>query len=106
MAQRKKVLIVDDNRDAAETLSMVVEMGGHEVHLAHDGASALRIAVAHQPAVVFLDIGMPGMNGYEIGEQAAGTSRLGIPHAGGTHRLGQRGGPRPKLGGRLRRAPH
>ena len=63
--QRKKVLIVDDNRDAAETLAMVVEMGGHEVHLAHDGASALRIAVAQQPAVVFLDIGMPGMSGYE-----------------------------------------
>ena len=66
VAQRKKVLIVDDNQDAAETLCMVVEMGGHEVHLAHDGTSALRIAVAHQPAVVFLDIGMPGMNGYEI----------------------------------------
>jgi CheY-like chemotaxis protein len=65
VAQRKKVLIVDDNRDAAETLSMVLEMSGHEVHLAHDGASALRIAVAHQPAVVFLDIGIPGMNGYE-----------------------------------------
>jgi signal transduction histidine kinase/ActR/RegA family two-component response regulator len=66
VAHRMKVLIVDDNRDAAETLCMVVEMGGHEVHLAHDGVSALRIAVAHQPAVVFLDIGMPGMNGYEI----------------------------------------
>ena len=106
MAQRKKVLIVDDNQDAAETLCMVVEMGGHEVHLAHDGTTALRIAVAHQPVVVFLDIGMPGMNGYEIASKLRAASRLGIPHAGGTHRLGQRGRPRPKLGGRLRRAPH
>ncbi len=62
---RKKVLIVDDYVDAAETLAMAVEMGGHEVHLAHDGASALRVAVAQQPAVIFLDIGMPGMSGYE-----------------------------------------
>jgi CheY-like chemotaxis protein len=62
---RTKVLIVDDYVDAAETLAMAVELGGHEVHLAHDGASALRIAAEKQPAVVFLDIGMPGMSGYE-----------------------------------------
>ena len=62
---RRKVLIVDDNRDAAETLAMLVELGGHEVHLAHDGMAALEAAVRHDPSVVFLDIGMPGMNGYE-----------------------------------------
>jgi len=53
------------NRDAAETLAMLVELGGHEVHLAHDGMAALEAAVRHEPSVVFLDIGMPGMNGCE-----------------------------------------
>jgi CheY-like chemotaxis protein len=62
---RKKVLIVDDNRDAAETLAMVVELSGHEVHLAHSGTDALLMAQQHQPESVFMDIGMPGMNGYE-----------------------------------------
>jgi CheY-like chemotaxis protein len=61
----RKVLIVDDNRDAAETLAMAVQMGGHEVRLAHDGLQALDVARQYDPSVVFLDIGMPGMNGYE-----------------------------------------
>jgi CheY-like chemotaxis protein len=71
-ASRRKVLVVDDNRDAAETLAMVLEMGGHEVLLAHDGAAALEIATRHQPSVVFLDIGMPGMNGYETAAKLRG----------------------------------
>jgi CheY-like chemotaxis protein len=62
---RHKVLVVDDNHDAAQTLAMVLEMGGHEVVVAHDGHAALELAAVHQPSVVFLDIGMPGMNGYE-----------------------------------------
>jgi PAS domain S-box-containing protein len=61
----RKILIVDDNRDAAETLAMIIELAGHEVHLAHDGAAGVQSAQQHQPDVVFLDIGMPGMNGYE-----------------------------------------
>jgi PAS domain S-box-containing protein len=64
-AGRHKVLVVDDNRDAAETMAMVLDMGGHEVLVAHDGQSAVEMAKRHDPAVVFLDIGMPGMNGYE-----------------------------------------
>ena len=62
---RRKVLVVDDNHDAAQTLAMVLEMGGHDVVLAHDGHAALELAALHQPSVVFLDIGMPGMNGYD-----------------------------------------
>ena len=62
---RRKVLVVDDNHDAAETLAMVLELGGHEVLLAHDGHAALELAARHQPSVVFLDIGMPGMSGYD-----------------------------------------
>jgi CheY-like chemotaxis protein len=62
---RHKVLVVDDNHDAAETLAMVLELGGHEVLLAHDGQAALEMTQRHQPSVVFLDIGMPGMSGYD-----------------------------------------
>jgi CheY-like chemotaxis protein len=62
---RRRVLVVDDNRDAAETMAMVLEMSGHEVLLAHDGLTAVEMVRQHDPAVVFLDIGMPGMNGYE-----------------------------------------
>jgi CheY-like chemotaxis protein len=64
-AERHRVLVVDDNRDAAETMAMVMDMCGHEVLLAHDGQTAVEMVKLHDPAVVFLDIGMPGMNGYE-----------------------------------------
>jgi PAS domain S-box-containing protein len=64
-SERHRVLVVDDNRDAAETMAMVLEMSGHAVLVAHDGQTALEIVKRHDPAVVFLDIGMPGMNGYE-----------------------------------------
>jgi PAS domain S-box-containing protein len=64
-APRRKVLVVDDNRDAAETLALVLEQGGHEVFIAHDGKAAVELVAQHDPAVVFLDIGMPGMNGYD-----------------------------------------
>jgi PAS domain S-box-containing protein len=63
--ERHRVLVVDDNRDAAETMAMVLEMSGHEVFVAHDGRTAVEMATRHDPTVVFLDIGMPGMNGYE-----------------------------------------
>ena len=58
--------MVDDNTDAAETLAMVVRLHGHEVQVAADGPSGLAAAQAMEPDVVFLDIGMPGMNGYEV----------------------------------------
>ncbi len=63
--ERRKVLVVDDNRDAAETMAMVLVMNGHEVFTAHDGQAAVEMVKQHDPAVVFLDIGMPVMNGYE-----------------------------------------
>jgi CheY-like chemotaxis protein len=64
MAQR--ILIVDDNKDAADTLGILLRMLGAEVAVAHDGAAALAALPVHRPAVVFLDIGMPGMDGYEV----------------------------------------
>jgi PAS domain S-box-containing protein len=61
-----RVLVVDDNVDAAETLSMALELLGHEVRTAHTGAEGLQLAALFQPALVLLDIGLPDINGYEI----------------------------------------
>jgi CheY-like chemotaxis protein len=60
------VLIVDDNRDAADSLALLLQFSGYDVHTAHDGLSALKAMDDYRPAVVLLDIGMPGMNGYEV----------------------------------------
>ena len=61
-----RVLVVDDNIDAADTLSALLEMGGHTTRVANDGFQAIEMAQAFRPQVVFLDIGLPGMNGYEV----------------------------------------
>ena len=63
--QRLKMLVVDDNRDAAESLSMLLELKGHEVRVAYDGENALQLAEDFRPHMVLLDLGMPKMNGYE-----------------------------------------
>jgi PAS domain S-box-containing protein len=62
----RRLLVVDDNRDAAISLAILLRMKGHEVQLAHDGPSALELAKIYRPDMVFLDIGMPGMDGYEV----------------------------------------
>ncbi len=61
----RRVLIADDNRDGAESLALVMTVFGCEVRTAYDGASAVRAAESFQPEVVFLDLGMPGMDGFE-----------------------------------------
>jgi CheY-like chemotaxis protein len=63
-----RVLIVDDNIDAAQTLSALLEIAGHQTMVAHDGYQGLRITEQFNPEVIFLDIGMPGMNGYEVAQ--------------------------------------
>jgi CheY-like chemotaxis protein len=60
-----KVLVVDDNHDAALSLAMLVEMLGHEMRVAYDGVEALQVAGEFHPELVLLDIGMPRMDGYE-----------------------------------------
>ena len=60
-----RILVVDDNRDAAESLGMLLRMLGNEVHTAHDGLEAVGAAAAFQPDVVLLDIGLPKLNGYD-----------------------------------------
>jgi PAS domain S-box-containing protein len=64
-----RVLVVDDNRDAAESLALMLELSGHDVSVRHDGPSALEAVRQGRPDVVLLDIGMPGMNGYEVAER-------------------------------------
>ena len=65
-AARRRVLIVDDNVDAAQTLAMLMEMGGHETLLCYDGQSALEEAQKFLPEVVLLDIGLPVLDGLEV----------------------------------------
>jgi signal transduction histidine kinase len=62
----RRLLVVDDNRDAAESLALLLRLQGHEVRVAHDGPAALEMVSSHRPEMVFLDIGMPGMDGYEV----------------------------------------
>ena len=62
----QRVLVVDDNKDAADTLGMLLKMLGAEVAVAHDGLAALQTVNTHRPTVVFLDLSMPGLDGYEV----------------------------------------
>jgi len=59
---------VDDNRDAAETLAALLDVMGHAAPIAHDGLQALRLMHSFRPQAVFLDIGMPGMSGYDVAQ--------------------------------------
>jgi signal transduction histidine kinase len=62
----RRILVVDDNRDAADSLAALLRLSGHEVSVAHDGRRALDLAASERPAVMLLDIGLPGMDGYEV----------------------------------------
>jgi two-component system, chemotaxis family, CheB/CheR fusion protein len=61
----RRVLVTDDNVDGAETLAVVLRLAGHDVRVANSGADTLEIAAVFRPEVIFLDVGMPGMDGYE-----------------------------------------
>ena len=62
----RRVLVIDDNADAADTLVAILSLLGHDAVAAHSGPEGLRAAEAKAPDVIFLDIGMPGMNGFEV----------------------------------------
>ncbi len=64
-----RVLIADDNEDAADMLATLLGMKGHEVRVAHDGLEAVTSAIAFHPDVALLDIGMPELNGHEVAAQ-------------------------------------
>ena len=60
------MLVVDDNVDTATGLSRLLKLLGHDVQVAHDGKAAIEAARAHRPEIVLLDIGLPGMDGYQV----------------------------------------
>jgi two-component system, chemotaxis family, CheB/CheR fusion protein len=64
-AKRLRILIVDDNRDAAGMLAVLLQFSGHETHMAHDGVEAVEATTKLQPDVILLDIGLPRLNGYD-----------------------------------------
>ena len=71
-----RVLVVDDNVDAAQSLGMLLEMTGHEIRLAYDGPTALQAAIDYQPDVVLLDIGLPGLDGYQVAQRIRQQDKL------------------------------
>jgi CheY-like chemotaxis protein len=66
LARGLSILVVDDNRDSAETITLMVEMWGHAARTVHDGPAAVDACLQFRPDVVLLDIGLPGMNGFEV----------------------------------------
>ena len=67
--ETRRILVVDDNADAAESLGMLLEARGDEVRIAYDGIEALDIEAAFHPQVVLLDIGMPRLSGYDVAKR-------------------------------------
>ncbi len=66
MPASQKVLVVDDNTDSADSLALLLSLDGHQTRTAYSGPDAIREARDFMPETVFLDIGLPGMNGYEV----------------------------------------
>jgi CheY-like chemotaxis protein len=75
-APAKRILVVDDNPDAAELLALLLKLEGHEVMAARDGPAAVRMASEFRPDVVFLDLGLPGMDGYEVARRLRQDNQL------------------------------
>ncbi|MDQ2823717.1 MAG: response regulator, partial [Pseudomonadota bacterium] len=71
-----RILVVDDNVDGATMLSMMLSMSGHTIRTAFSGEEALLIAATFQPELVFLDLGMPGMNGFDVVRRFRSTAVL------------------------------
>jgi PAS domain S-box-containing protein len=70
-----RILIVDDNRDSVDMLATLLKLTGHETFIAHDGLSAMDAATLCDPDVILLDIGLPGLNGYEVARRIRGQQR-------------------------------
>ncbi len=71
-----RILVVDDNADAAESMAILLGVYGHTVEIAYDGPSALQMVQSFKPDLVFLDIGLPGMNGYEVAHRIRDELRM------------------------------
>jgi len=66
MSRQRRVLLIDDNLDAAESLAQLLALSGHDARTAVDGVTGLRVAAEFEPEVVFCDLGLTGMSGYEV----------------------------------------
>jgi CheY-like chemotaxis protein len=71
-----RVLVVDDWPDTAESMAVLLRLWGHDVRIAHDGPAALAVAAVYRPDVVLLDVGLPGMDGYQVAQQMRNDPRL------------------------------
>ena len=101
-----RILVADDNRDAAESMSMVLRLMGNEVRTVNDGLKAVEEAAAFRPDLVLLDIGMPRLNGYEAARRIRART-MGQGHAGRGHdRMGAGRGQAPRDGSGIRPALH
>lgn len=69
---RRRILVVDDHADSAEGLAFLLRLHGHDTETAEDGIAALELARTFQPDVIVLDIGLPGMNGFEVAQRVRG----------------------------------
>ena len=79
--RRLRILVVDDNVDAAHSLTLLLRSYGHEVvDVVHDGPTAVETILTKKPSVVLLDIGLPGMNGYEVAQRVRGQEVEQVPH--------------------------
>jgi CheY-like chemotaxis protein len=74
--RRRLILIADDNRDSALSLSALFKLVGFDVETVHDGRDALTFATCRKPDILILDIGLPGLNGYQVAEQFRSDERL------------------------------
>jgi CheY-like chemotaxis protein len=74
---RRRILVVDDNRDSAESLATLLRLIGNDVRTAHDGQQALQVAADYRPNLVLLDIGLPVHNGYEVARRLRTDPRYG-----------------------------
>lgn len=63
------MLVVDDNADTVLSFTMLLKASGHDVRAAHDGPTAVQVALDYRPDIVLLDIGLPGLNGYEVAKR-------------------------------------
>ncbi|MDB5390302.1 MAG: chemotaxis protein methyltransferase CheR, partial [Planctomycetaceae bacterium] len=71
-----RLLVVDDNADAANSLAVLLRLQGHDVRVAHNGPDAVELALNYRPDMIFLDLGMPGMDGYEVARRVRQASEL------------------------------
>lgn len=73
---KPRILIIEDNQDAADTLKLMLRMSGHEASVAYSGPEGLRKALVYQPTIVLCDLGLPGMDGYEIARMLRAESSM------------------------------